>query len=732
MTAAAVYVDELVKDYLIFRGFIGSMKAFECDLKVDKEHSYRVDKIVEQLSSSISNYDLSLLRETWHHLDKRVFSRCELGSANSIATKLEAALLKMYVVNCVSTNKHEKLMEFYEKMSSELQGQGEWKDWFAIPFMKSPDENPTYSMYFSRQWMETMLVSLHNFISVSLHTMSVPALLAYEDEQAQIASLKEENEMLKQQIVALKQSQNITSRLSEGYGSNSSFPQSRTNLMDDFYVIAQEPQAAEIQIKSIKSIIKHIGSGLPISPILTRRNQSLSSAVKHSSDVATDVVDSATTVQGTGHDGTNLHGGAATQTATTFVSRQITNTDKRSSPAHSAVGIKQGASPNSKQRFTSETKSLTSSPKIARASKEFDSIKKKPETKEIKSDNTLLVASSDVKVPTNRAHDKITDTKKSKTRTASDDTVQSPYLLLSQEEFAEHHSVVTHCKFNVSGSVIASSDLDGVIKIWSPNPTPKTMSTIVSRSSIMSLEWASKGHQMLLYGNKSGIIRLYDIQDKKTVTDLFCDAKNSLKDYSIDQGEAFKICSSEGRSSPTEYSGSLLELQAMSTWIFLCCFCFSQQIDSNDKSRLLYCDLKNNEDSVKLVSNFDLQRILNMNKAPAATFNCCIFNHNGQLLIGGTSDGRLTLFDVRCNGCIASWNCHENVAVKTIQFSSDETSCYSLGANHEVEKEDFMGLTYEDLNYLEIESASDQQKLMSVIRSLEEISKGQSTPQNDF
>ncbi|KAG1708540.1 Ankyrin repeat and SAM domain-containing protein 6 [Nymphon striatum] len=49
-----------------------------------------------------------------------------------------------------------------------------------------------------------------------------------------------------------------------------------------------------------------------------------------------------------------------------------------------------------------------------------------------------------------------------------------------------------------------------------------------------------------------------------------------------------------------------------------------------------------------------------------------------------------------------------------------------------VEKEDFMGLTYEDLNYLEIESASDQQKLMSVIRSLEEISKGQSTPQNDF
>lgn len=35
----------------------------------------------------------------------------------------------------------------------------------ALPFVKNPEDNPTYSVHFSRQWQDTMLVSLHNFLS---------------------------------------------------------------------------------------------------------------------------------------------------------------------------------------------------------------------------------------------------------------------------------------------------------------------------------------------------------------------------------------------------------------------------------------------------------------------------------------------------------------------------------------------------------------------------------------
>ena len=49
--------------------------------------------------------------------------------------KLEACILKLYVVNMIQTNKQDKLTEFFEKMASELQNQSEWRDWFGEYFV---------------------------------------------------------------------------------------------------------------------------------------------------------------------------------------------------------------------------------------------------------------------------------------------------------------------------------------------------------------------------------------------------------------------------------------------------------------------------------------------------------------------------------------------------------------------------------------------------------------------
>ena len=45
--------------------------------------------------------------------------------------KLENAVLKMYVVNAVVNGKYDRLNEFFTRLSPELQGQAEWKDWFS-------------------------------------------------------------------------------------------------------------------------------------------------------------------------------------------------------------------------------------------------------------------------------------------------------------------------------------------------------------------------------------------------------------------------------------------------------------------------------------------------------------------------------------------------------------------------------------------------------------------------
>lgn len=35
----------------------------------------------------------------------------------------------------------------------------------VLPYIKNPEEHPTFKVHFSRQWQDTLLVSLHNFLA---------------------------------------------------------------------------------------------------------------------------------------------------------------------------------------------------------------------------------------------------------------------------------------------------------------------------------------------------------------------------------------------------------------------------------------------------------------------------------------------------------------------------------------------------------------------------------------
>lgn len=42
-----------------------------------------------------------------------------------------------------------------------------------------------------------------------------------------------------------------------------------------------------------------------------------------------------------------------------------------------------------------------------------------------------------------------------------------------QEEYTEHKTSIIQCKSNASGSYVATGDADGIIKVWTPIPSPK-------------------------------------------------------------------------------------------------------------------------------------------------------------------------------------------------------------------------------------------------------------------
>ncbi|KAG8228533.1 hypothetical protein J437_LFUL008990 [Ladona fulva] len=291
-------VDELIREYLLYRGFNGTLKAFDAELKVDKDKGFRVDRLLDQLMQCIYSYDLTSLREIWAHLDQRMFSRLDHHFIAAVK-RLENAMLKMYLINAVINGKQDKLTDFFLKMTPEVQNQAEWKDWFMLPFVKNPEENPTFSVHFTRQWQDTLLASLHNFLSIIFQSMPQPVLSAFGEDAATIKSLQEENQILRTRLsVLLDGGQGGAYQLSHLHSSTKArlisvadvvipeVPPS-PELMDDFYIIAQEPQtAAESQSKTLKNLIRNIGSGLPTSPILGRKQSQNSSSQQNQHSVS--------------------------------------------------------------------------------------------------------------------------------------------------------------------------------------------------------------------------------------------------------------------------------------------------------------------------------------------------------------------------------------------------------------------------------------------------------------
>ncbi|KAJ8920303.1 hypothetical protein NQ315_011964 [Exocentrus adspersus] len=270
------FMDELIREYLLFRGFGATLKAFDAELKVDKEKSFRVDKIIDQLMQNINSYDLTSLRELWGHLDRHMFTKLE-SHFTPCVKKLENAILKMYLINAVANNKTDKVMEFFVKLTPELQNQSEWKDWFVLPYIKNAEENPTFSLHFTKHWQDTLLVSLHNFLASIFQYMPTPALLHYEEDANKISKLEQRNESLKNRLALL---------IDKGPETTVAPCQVEPppHLLDDFYIIAQENNIVDSQGKSLKNLIRNMGTAS--SPILGRKDNSSSSGKKRMGSVS--------------------------------------------------------------------------------------------------------------------------------------------------------------------------------------------------------------------------------------------------------------------------------------------------------------------------------------------------------------------------------------------------------------------------------------------------------------
>ncbi|KAG0021553.1 WD repeat-containing protein 91 [Podila clonocystis] len=203
------HIDELIKEYLLFRGFTNTYKAFEAENKTDKDKGFQAgekilaEKIIEELFASIAAMDLNALLEQWRYLDLRYFSRLDHRFAGSVK-KFELCLLRYYLIYAIQHKRREKVVEFFDFHGAELQGNAEWVRWFALPFSRKPEIDPEFDVFFSKAWLETFTVSLNNFLSTVFQNMPLPSLLCFNIDRLHRKALQCEIETLQSMIETLR------------------------------------------------------------------------------------------------------------------------------------------------------------------------------------------------------------------------------------------------------------------------------------------------------------------------------------------------------------------------------------------------------------------------------------------------------------------------------------------------------------------------------------------------
>ncbi|XP_033757120.1 WD repeat-containing protein 91-like isoform X2 [Pecten maximus] len=677
MAAATGRVDEMVKDYLLYRGFTSAHRAFEAELKNEKERGLRADRLVEQLYSYIVTYDLASLREFWNNLNHRLFSRLEQRYMPSVR-KLEVGLLKFYIVYASQNNHQDKVREFFEKMTPEIQNQPEFKDWFSFPFIKSPEENTTFVMYFTKHWQDTYFLSLHNFLSVIIQAMPAPTLLNFDIEHKRMKNLQEENEMMKQRLLGSNHKPETESQLRNqppnepiSRGANS------MDLIYDFSALADESFEQEKQQKTTRRF--PINFSTP--PLLGKKSTNRSGGNNNSKK--TDQSASKTVSKPT--------------TKAKVSSKPVNIQTKQLKPSQVQVGLTppQGQSRGGNggpdqmkysgehgdrnvQRSPAKATMVDSeepqgSPGLARQSEgDISPVKRGlmgKSTPPVTRAQSAGTTDTPTVTPLNTTRSvSVVETSKtigfpkqvemiqfpSESKSPPTGAESCPFLLLSQEEYCEHRAALSYCRFSNTGQYVASVDVDGVVKVWTWSPQPTTAATVMSKSAFLSLDWASKSDRWLLLGNRSGNIRLFDVKEMKSFYEATADASypRVINLCTSPAGGSFVCSASVNRARSGSSSGEGSPASSISK-----------------VGKLTLWDLR----------TMKVNKQLPIDPGPMA-INCCSFNHNGQLLLTGAADGVIRMYDIQQCRCISQWDAHSG-EVQSLQFSNDETTCYSMGSD---------------------------------------------------
>ena len=173
--------DNMVAEYLIYRGFNNTFKTFDNERNKDRTKQFEIEKITESIFSDLHSLSIESFMSLWEFLSKGFFLHLDVEHYR-LSRIILCDLIKYYLVNTIKQKNKDKTKEFfslysYEILSESVEACSDLKGWYALPYIEEPEKDKDFTIYFTNKWMESLKITTHNFLSLVLHTAPLPKLL---------------------------------------------------------------------------------------------------------------------------------------------------------------------------------------------------------------------------------------------------------------------------------------------------------------------------------------------------------------------------------------------------------------------------------------------------------------------------------------------------------------------------------------------------------------------------
>ncbi|KAH8872071.1 Lissencephaly type-1-like homology motif [Schistosoma japonicum] len=175
--------ERFVRRYLLSKNFKDTLNAFETECSREKNRGkFQPLDVVDQLQEAMYDSNLTQLISQWNFLENTLFHR--LSSDKQLAAnELKVHVFRTYLVQAKIKKRQAKMTEFFELLSSHFSfGKEEWKSWCALPYAVDPKMHSEFFMYFTKSWMDVLILSLTNFLCLVNYSESNESRIFFETE----------------------------------------------------------------------------------------------------------------------------------------------------------------------------------------------------------------------------------------------------------------------------------------------------------------------------------------------------------------------------------------------------------------------------------------------------------------------------------------------------------------------------------------------------------------------